>query len=220
MTMLPGASELVPGLTRWTAFHPEWRKDVGCVALDTDDGLVLVDPLVPAPPDEEHAFWHALDARAHATAHVHVLLTLHYHLRSAPDVVARYRERPGATLWATHATAARVDVEVDTPCDPGDALPAGIQALATGRDDEVALWLPDARALVTGDVLLGGIRKPYRVCPASWLPKGVARASVAAALDPLRALPVEVLVPLHGPPVTENARAALATALDEAAAAR
>lgn len=216
--MLPDAVDLAPGLTRWSTFYPDWGKEVACVALDTDEGLVLIDPLAPTPLGEARAFWRALDRRARAATHVHVLLTLHYHLRSAPAVVSRYRKRPGAALWAAHGTAARLDGSVDRPFAAGDSLPGGIRAFATGRDDEVVLWLPRARALVTGDVLLGGTRKPYRVCPASWLPKGVDRAGVARALEPLRSLPVDVLVPLHGPPVTAGAREAVAAALDEAVA--
>lgn len=215
---LPNATDLAPGLTRWSTHYPAWGHDVACVALDSGDGLVLIDPLAPSPAGEARSFWQALDVRARAAAHVHVVLTLHYHLRSAPAVVARYRRRPGATLWATTATAALVGTPVDNRFDAGDALPAGIQTFRTGRDDEVAFWLPEARTLVTGDVLLGGVRKPYRICPASWLPRGVGRALVAEALEPLRSLPVEVLLPLHGPPVTEDARATLAAALDEARA--
>jgi glyoxylase-like metal-dependent hydrolase (beta-lactamase superfamily II) len=91
-----------------------------------------------------------------------------------------------------------------------------MRALATGRADEVVLWLPAQRAVVSGDVLLGGVRKPLRVCPKSWLPRGVARSDVARALMPLRELPVELVVPLHGEPVTTGAREVLAAALDEA----
>ena len=66
-----------------------------------------------------------------------------------------------------------------------------MKAFAGGRDDEVVLWFPTQRALVSGDVLLGGVRKPYRVCPQSWLPDDVSRADVARTLEPLLELPVE-----------------------------
>src|SRR6266516_3188755 len=51
--------ELVPGLWRWTARHPEWEPgaepespadwppDVGCVACLAGENLALIDPLVP-----------------------------------------------------------------------------------------------------------------------------------------------------------------------------
>ena len=37
-------------LTRWTAYSEAWREDVGCVGVETSDGLVFFDPL--APPAE------------------------------------------------------------------------------------------------------------------------------------------------------------------------
>ena len=39
--------EIAPGLWRWTAYHDEWKEDVGCTFVSTEDGVVLVDPLVP-----------------------------------------------------------------------------------------------------------------------------------------------------------------------------
>ena len=40
-------TEVAPGLRRWTALHEEWREEVASLALDTDDGLVLIDPIDP-----------------------------------------------------------------------------------------------------------------------------------------------------------------------------
>ena len=37
--------ELAPGLRRWSAFHDHWEEDVSSFAVDTADGLVLIDPL-------------------------------------------------------------------------------------------------------------------------------------------------------------------------------
>ncbi len=48
-----------PGLWRWTAYHEEWKEDVGCVYVETEDGVVLIDPLVP--PTDTAKFWKALD---------------------------------------------------------------------------------------------------------------------------------------------------------------
>jgi hypothetical protein len=40
--------ELRPGLWRWTTFHTEWKQDVGSVAVEGADDLVLIDPLLEA----------------------------------------------------------------------------------------------------------------------------------------------------------------------------
>ncbi len=64
---------MAPGLRRWSAWHSEWRQEVGSVAVDTTDGLVLIDPLDPPP-----------EVRSPA----HVLLTVFWHARTAGDLGA------------------------------------------------------------------------------------------------------------------------------------
>jgi glyoxylase-like metal-dependent hydrolase (beta-lactamase superfamily II) len=193
-------------------FYPGWGHDVSSVAIEDGDDLVLVDPLAPAPSGEAREFWRALDQRVREASRLDVVVTLHYHRRSAPDISERY----AAPLWAPAGSVERLRVPVDQPFAPRDALPGGLTAYPSGRDDELVLWHAATGAVISGDVLLGGVRKPYRVCPPSWLPDGVTRADVAGALGPLVELPVELLLPLHGPPVTDAAHAALAAALDEA----
>jgi len=51
--------EIAPGLWRWTGYHEEWRQEVGSVHCETEDGVVLIDPLVP--PEDTERFWRALD---------------------------------------------------------------------------------------------------------------------------------------------------------------
>ena len=219
MLSVPGARELAPGLTHWTAYHEEWKHDVGCVALDSGPELVLVDPLAPPEVRDARRFWKALDATARERDAVHVVLTLHYHERSAGAVAGRYRNRPGALVWAPVESEPLLRLTPDRVFAPGDRLPGGVEAFATGRADEVVLWLPQQRALVAGDVLLGaGPRSRFRVCPAGWLPDGVSRADVAERLTPLADLPVALLVPLHGALVLEDAAATLREALDAARA--
>jgi glyoxylase-like metal-dependent hydrolase (beta-lactamase superfamily II) len=200
--------------------HPEWKKEVASVAVETRDGLVLVDPLAPATLRPARAFWTALDDRVESGAPLHVVLTTHYHERSAAALVKRYGRAPGVIVWAPEAALPRISTRVERPFMAGDVLVGGIETYGTGVADEVVLWLPEQRALVSGDALLGGVRRPYRVCPASWLPGRVTRAAVANALRPLEDLPVELLVPTHGPAVTADAGVALRSALDEAGVAR
>jgi glyoxylase-like metal-dependent hydrolase (beta-lactamase superfamily II) len=210
-----GARWLAPGLWRWTAFHPSWREQVGSVALAADDALVLIDPLATGldqDGDGGKRFWRTLDRTVEQHARpVAVLLTVFWHRRSACEVVERY----GAELWAAGGTTG-VDCEITNPFEPGDELPGGVVALATARGDEVVYWVPAARALVAGDVLLGGKRKPVRLCPQSWLPAGVERRALARSLRTAAQLPVELLLVSHGEPLVEGAAEALATALADA----
>jgi glyoxylase-like metal-dependent hydrolase (beta-lactamase superfamily II) len=186
--------ELAPGLRRWTAWREGWDEDVGCVAVDTDDGLVLIDPLDPPAEVAEPA---------------HVLVTVFWHDRSikalgAPRVWAPARSRQPLENRGIEVT--------DTV---GDGLPGGIVAFPTPRPSEVVYWVPQGSAVVVGDVLLGAGAKPrateepLRLCPERWLGTTQTHADLRAALAPLLELPVERVLVSHGAPVLENGRAEL-----------
>jgi hypothetical protein len=189
--------ELRPGLYRWTAPHPDWEADaepespadwpelVGCVAYDPGDTVVLIDPLVG------DGDWDELDAFVRGRP-VHVLTTIAFHSRSRDAVSARY----GAAATGDDA-----------------ALPPGVVAIPIPDAGETMFWLPDHRALVPGDRLLG-FGAPLRVCPDSWLRylrNGLTGAELKGMLrERLLDLPVELVLPTHGAPTD---RAALERAL-------
>jgi hypothetical protein len=191
--------EIAPGLRRWTAWHEEWKDEVASLALDTDDGLLLIDPLVTpaefARPD-------------------HVLLTVFWHGRTTSELGAKH-------VWASTRSAQPLrnrGVEVTDPFRAGDDLPGAVQAFQTARVTEVAFWLPDQRSVVVGDVLLGAGAKPrptsepLRLCPERWLGKST-HADLKDSLRPLLDLPVERVLVSHGQPLLEDGKRALATVL-------
>ena len=61
--------QLAAGLRRWTAWHDEWEDEVGSLALETTDGLVLIDPIDPPAELRRPAhvlisvFWHGRATR-------------------------------------------------------------------------------------------------------------------------------------------------------------
>jgi len=191
------STEVAPGLRRWTAWHEEWKEDVGCLAVDTDDGLVLIDPLDPPRGLRRPQ---------------HVLLTVHWHVRSTK---ARH-------VWA-HQRAIRLlanrGVEVSHPITAGDPLPGGIRAFETARPGEVVYWMPRQRALAVGDVLLGAGAKPHatddplRLCPERWLGGGATHDDLRESLAPLLELPVARVLVSHGEPVLRGGSRALAAVL-------
>ena len=203
--------EIAPELWHWTGYHEEWKQNVGCVYVETTDGVVLVDPLVP--PEDTDRFWAALDRDVERTGGtVHVLVTVFWHARSTAAMVDRYAARVWAPRRGRPAIERRAGTVTD-PFGPDDQLPGGLQAFPTARAAEVVYWLPEHRALVPGDVLLGDEGGGLRLCPRSWLPEKVDQAKLAASLRPLLDLPVERVLVSHGEPVLENAHAALAAAL-------
>lgn len=198
--------ELAPGLHRWTARHPDaepnpdpgspadWGPDVGCVAYEAPDALVLVDPLVP---DDREDLLDALDAlvRRHGRR-VAILTTLQFHRRSREELAERY-----------DASTSRAR----------ENLPTGVETVQVEGAGETMVWLPEPRALVPGDRLLGADGDGLRLCPNSWLrylPSGMRAPKLREALRPLLDLPVEMVLVSHGEPVLSGGHDAIARALD------
>ena len=187
--------EIARRLRRWTSRHPEWEEDVGAVALESDDGVVLIDPI--DPPRE-------------LRTPEHVLLTVFWHYRSTPNL------RP-KRVWASSRTVkalANRSVTVTDPIARGVLLPGGIQPYETARHGELVYWLPEQRAVVVGDVLLGAGAKPrptgdaLRLCPERWLGKST-HADLRESLRPLLDLPVQRVLVSHGTPVLRAGKRAL-----------
>jgi hypothetical protein len=195
-----GMVEIAPGLRRWTAWHDHWEEEVGSVAVETSDGLVLIDPLDPpqeiARPD-------------------HVLVTVYWHGRGTAGLDTQ-------RVWASARSEKPLKsrgIEVTDTFRAGDELPGGIQSFQTARSAEVVYWLPEQRALVVGDVLLGAGAKPratsdpLRLCPERWLGKGT-HEDLRRSLRPLLDLPVERVLVSHGDPILSGGKQTLAAALN------
>jgi hypothetical protein len=165
--------ELAGGLWTWTGRHPAWKEgegwgpDVRSYALETDDSLILFDPV--APPEE-----------LTRDRNVEVVLTAHWHGRSSEELGAPVR---------------------------GEDLPTAVNAQPAFYPDERTLWIPAHNALIVGDSLPGG-----KAVPDDWL-GDASRDEYNAKLRPLLDLPIELLLPTHGEPITEDAREQLKQAL-------
>jgi hypothetical protein len=166
------------------AWHEHWEEEVGSVAVDTAEGLVLIDPLDPPAELADPA---------------HVLVTVYWHDRTASAL--------GARVWAPSRSRQPlrnrgVEAAVAAPND----LPGGIVPFQTARAAEAVYWLPEHRAVVVGDVLLGAGAKPratdeaLRLCPERWLGKAT-HDDLRASLRPLLDLAVEHVLVSHGEPV-------------------
>ena len=197
--------ELRPGLYRWTARHPDaeadpepgspadWGPDVGSVAYRASDALVLVDPLVPADRSDVQEELDEL-VLEHGRPVV-ILTTLQFHRRSREELASRY----GASTSRAKKS-----------------LPDGVETIQIRGAGETMVWLPERRALIPGDRLLGGDRGDVRLCPESWLrylPSKMNQVQLRKALRPLLELPVEMVVVSHGEPVLSGGREALERAL-------
>jgi glyoxylase-like metal-dependent hydrolase (beta-lactamase superfamily II) len=212
--------ELAPGLWRWTALHPDWtpeeaedgdgwEQEVGCVYLETPAHVLLIDPLIPGEPESRATFLRNLDDDIKRKGKpVSILLTIFWHERSSAELARRY----GASIWARVGAAERIDAPVSNQFVPGDALPGGLIGIDGQRAFETIYWLPEQRALVPGDSLLGDRDGGVRIPPETWLRDTTPR-DFKRSLRGLLDLPVELVLVSHGDPVLENGHAALERAL-------
>jgi hypothetical protein len=90
-----------------------------------------------------------------------------------------------------------------------------VEAIAIRGAGETMFWIPEHRALVPGDRILGDRPPGLRMCPPSWLRylNGFTQDDLREALRPLVDLPIEMVLVSHGEPVLRNGRAALERAL-------
>jgi hypothetical protein len=195
--------ELAPGLWYWTGRHPAWTpadgldarpdgwdQEVGCYFYEGPEAICLFDPLVPM--EDRDRFFEALDRDVGRTdAPVRILLTVDAHSRSASELAERYG--------------------TDAPPLPPERpeVPGGVEIVAEAAG-EFVFWVPQHRALVAGDLILG--RAHGLEVPRTWLEGGYDAA--IAALHPLLDLPVDRVLVTHGEPVLEDGHDALARALD------
>jgi glyoxylase-like metal-dependent hydrolase (beta-lactamase superfamily II) len=151
--------EIRPGLKRWAVPHPDWKpeedeldesyRNVASVLFDSEDALVLIDPLVP----EE--LWQELDVEVKQRGKpVVVLTTIGFHSRDRDEVARRYGGRLGGDI-------------------------GGVVAFSAARSDEVALWLDEPRTLVFGDAILGDQKGGLRLTPWARDAAGLERTRIA-----------------------------------------
>lgn len=225
--------KIAEGFWRWSSPHPEWtpekggpggwEAEVASIHHEGEDALVLIDPLVPEVPDDRERFWRALDldlARLDGLPLV-MLVSCHWHRRSAAEIAARYRERPGTAVMAHAEAAAFVAELAPRTFREGDALPGGVRGfrLEGIEPPETAFWIPARRALVFADAVIGAGSGELRLCPPSWLAAGAeGKERHASQLRPsvrrLCDLGAESVFPSHGSPVLASGGTALAAAVD------
>jgi glyoxylase-like metal-dependent hydrolase (beta-lactamase superfamily II) len=206
--------EIAPQLWWWTAPHPDWtpaafkggkgwKKDVSSYALVADSAFVLFDPLIPE--GEERAFWQAVDRDVESHGPPAILITVYWHVRSAPEILDRYA---GSTLWAHGPVREEMEelIRVTDVFEGGDGLPGGVEAVTMHHMDEAAFWIPGHKALVLGDSVVG-YDKQAELSPRSWLRKRESVAEQRASVQRALELEPERLLLTHGGPTDPSALA-------------
>jgi hypothetical protein len=210
--------EVTSGIWRWPAPHPEWQprhpwaREVASFAVRVGGQLVLIDPLVTA--------WGGLDELVERSGaeRIAVLITIHYHVRSAAPVYRRYSARREVSIHAHASVADRLGPGVPMDAiEVGGPMPAGARAFAIGkpRRRETPLYLPSVRALAFGDAVVG-VDGDLRV----WEPMDGGKRRewyeqrFLPTLRPLLELDVDHVLVTHGPPAIGDGGDGLRRALD------
>jgi hypothetical protein len=197
--------ELRPGIWHWRSRHPDWDKEqwwpelVSSYAIELGPDLLLFDPL--SVPDR---------VRERATA---VALTAPYHERDSRLLGLPVHSPPPDT-WQDWVEKFGVDPERVRGMESDDLAwlrsgdgegqfhgpgcwPFGIEAFAGRENNDLILWVPAMRAIVTGDSLSDfGTGLDIQLGRRTH----VERAEVANRLRLLLDLPLELVLPAHGQP--------------------
>lgn len=197
MPSAPELLQLTPALWIWQAFDPAVKSDLFASAVQTPDGLFLVDPIpLPAPSLAEITAGRALRA---------VLVTNGNHSRAAPDFARQF----GCPILAAvpvleeFEPAQRRAIPTDGQIAPRvAAIP--IKGAAAG---EVTFhFADDGGTLVLGDALINF--EPYGF---SFLPPKYCsdQREMRRSLRQLLEWPCERLLFAHGTPILSGARSRL-----------
>jgi glyoxylase-like metal-dependent hydrolase (beta-lactamase superfamily II) len=192
--------EVQPGIWHWQAPHPDWKPGedwqevVSSYAIDDGERLLLLDPLAVPGEIEQLA----------ASRETAIVLTTPWHARDAEALAARL----AVPLYAPPPDEGDASPLQARVFRAGDRLPVGADAFPGMEPNDLVLWVESRKALVVGDTLID--RGSGLEFPTDWADKGVPPEEILAGLQPLRALPVELVLPTHGVP---GDRAALERAL-------
>lgn len=220
------AAEVVQGIHRWTARHPEWRpgrEEVVSWALEAEDRLLLMDPLLPKKGDEAYDPLLAyLDGLAGGFEKLEILITIPYHARTAEPLFERYWGRMATRVWGQPQVADRFFYDTKVTEVPrttgGVSVPIAdglVEAFTIGspRRLETPYFVPSLKALAFGDAVVG-TPNGLRVWEQGHKSESWYQNRFLPTLRPLAKLDVRNVLVTHGPAVIRGGRKALAEALD------
>jgi glyoxylase-like metal-dependent hydrolase (beta-lactamase superfamily II) len=182
---------ITPRVFSWQAYDPRVKCDLSSVALQTTDGLVLVDPI---PLRDE-----ALDELTRGRPVRAILLTSGNHERAAES----YRKRFNVPVWASEEAARSVEITVDHSFKKGELAPGGMSVveLFAAGPGEVAL-VGDGLVCL-GDAVINLASHGFSLLPAKYC---VNSRLLPNDLRKLLSYEFRILTFAHGDPLIEHAR--------------
>jgi alkanesulfonate monooxygenase SsuD/methylene tetrahydromethanopterin reductase-like flavin-dependent oxidoreductase (luciferase family) len=212
-----GMEELIDGLWRWTARHPEWHPgefgaEVACFAARAGDVLLLIDPLLPEDGATAAPVLETIEANL--GDRLAILVTIPYHVRSSEKLWRRYGKDAETTIHGHKAATKRLEnTSAFHEIDPGTPLPAGVTAHTIGkpRRHEMPLHIPSHNALTFGDAVVEheGALKVWAADKIDAKVERFYRDRFNPTLEPLLELPFDAVLPTHGRPVLTGGKRSL-----------
>ncbi len=188
---------ITPALLAWQAHEPALKCDLSSCALDTAEGLVLVDPIPLAEP----ALARLLQGRRPCA----IVLTNGNHARAAEE----FRARLGVKVFAP-AGAEGLEVAPDALLADGDTAPGGMRVLALPGAGPGEIALVGGGTACIGDALIHLPPHGLRLLPEKYCADS---AQLPHSLRKLLSCDFQIMTFAHGAPLTDSARAKLESLL-------
>lgn len=192
----------IPGAWMWSAWQPDRGISFNSYLFERDGGLVAIDPL---PLDDA-----SIDTIERMGGIRAIVVTNRDHERATQPL----RDRFNAPVLAAEAEAGLLTIPIDATFQDGDEICADVFAIALpyGKTKgEVALHVPDAKAAVVGDALIGAPAGGLSLLPDAMLED---RTQFMRSLRRLWALQLQTLLLCDGQPLFGTADTALSELMD------
>lgn len=194
MTPATSLKEITKNLCGWSSFHAQWKTDFDSYAVKTPDGVVFIDPLMPAPP--------IIEKLEEFGEPIGVFLTNAHHDRDADW----FRKQYDIQVYAHEKAKSDCDTKIDVLVLDGERLPGGLKAihLPGSVASEIALYAKISGGIILmGDALLNLPDEGLALLPDQYIED---RKEAIRSLRKLTELDFKVVTFAHGNPLTDNAK--------------
>ncbi len=189
---------VAPGVFHWQAYDPEVKCDLSSIALETQEGLLWIDPIPLADA--------ALADLASRGTPLAILLTSGNHERAA-DV---YRRRFDVPVCASAAAAEAMGIVVDEILMEESSAPGGMDIVAISSAGPGEVAFAGHGVACVGDALIHLESHGFALLPAKYCADA---RRLPNDLKKLLSYDFRILTFAHGAPLTERSRQRLETLL-------
>lgn len=177
----------------WASYMEKIQSDISSHLLNTEEGCILVDPVLP----EEGGIESLLQvAKPEA-----IVLLNHHHVRDS----LKFREELSIPILISEKARGLISFEPDRTFEDGEELPGGFKALSLGIPSPSETAIVGYHTLVIGDSLINvEASRGLSLLPVEFSP-GLDHQELKKALQTLLVYFFEAILFGHGTAITEDA---------------